>query len=407
MAGPASRPTGGHQRRVAIVLRHEPLAPLNRQRLTGVKRYIQEHHHQWRVTLVQPTASSAEVAAWRPDGLITGVERAEWAGLGLPTVSTGDEKPLPDLPGNAAAVRVDQAHIGGLAAGHLLDRRFARFACVGLRGLAYAEQRRDAFVAELARAGHACQTFAVGPWNSPAGPERPPIDELARWVAGLVPPVAVFAANDPLALAVMRACREAGRDVPRDVAVLGVDDVDLDCEIADPPLSSVVNPVQAVGHKAAELLDRLFAGDAGVPRLTLVRSPGVHVRQSTDMTAVDDEVVAEAIAFVRQRLHGVVGVGEVAEALCVSRGTLHRRFMDALGHGPLREIHRLRVQRAEELLALTDLPMPAVAARCGFAHAAHMTRIFRSVLGTTPSHCRRRSKQEQSTVASPRDDRPR
>ena len=368
-----------------ISIRHVPLAPLDRLRLAGIKQFVARHRPAWRMTLAHPDTPDEELARLRPDGLILGQHAARTTSLPAIDIGVG---PAGDTP----AVRVDEADIGRIAADHLIAQRFLRLGYVGLAGEDFSDRRRDAFVAAADRAGR-----RVGVLELACDPFRPlPRDAetvLAGWLGALETPAAVFAANDPVALCVLRACAGLGRPVPAELAVLGVDDVDLACELADPPLSSVINPMVRVGAEGAALLARAMDGGA-VPPMTWVRSEGVHARESTDVTAVGDAVVAEALALIRRRLGDREGIGvtALADALCVSRGTLHKRFLDALGHGPLREIHALRVGRARELLARTDLPMPAIAGRCGLAGGPHLTTLFRKVTGETPSAYRARQR---------------
>ncbi|NGO70979.1 LacI family DNA-binding transcriptional regulator [Streptomyces boncukensis] len=71
---------------------------------------------------------------------------------------------------------------------------------------------------------------------------------------------AVFAANDNMAAGALRALRGAGRAVPGDVAVVGFDDLDI-ARIADPPLTTVRQPIQALGSEMARMLVGLIAGE--------------------------------------------------------------------------------------------------------------------------------------------------
>src|SRR5437660_984008 len=80
---------------------------------------------------------------------------------------------------------------------------------------------------------------------------------LADWLHGLPKPVGVLACNDVRGQQVLNACRRAGLAVPDEVAVLGVDNNELVCNLADPPLSSVDANCERIGYEAAALLDRL------------------------------------------------------------------------------------------------------------------------------------------------------
>jgi DNA-binding LacI/PurR family transcriptional regulator len=77
---------------------------------------------------------------------------------------------------------------------------------------------------------------------------------------------AVFAASDNMAVGAMRALKAAGRSVPDDVAVVGFDDLPI-ARSTDPPLTTVHQPVQALGQEMAKMLISLMGGDRPTPLL--------------------------------------------------------------------------------------------------------------------------------------------
>ncbi|WP_282703817.1 LacI family DNA-binding transcriptional regulator [Streptomyces sp. CC219B] len=81
---------------------------------------------------------------------------------------------------------------------------------------------------------------------------------------------AVFAANDNMAAGALRTLREAGRQVPADVAVVGFDDLTV-ARIADPPLTTVHQPIQALGREMARMLVALVNGQDPTPLILPAR----------------------------------------------------------------------------------------------------------------------------------------
>jgi LacI family transcriptional regulator len=198
-----------------------------------------------------------------------------------------------------------------------------------------------------------------------------------------------MACNDPRGQKVLEACRRSGVRVPEQVAVIGVDNDEPICAIADPPLSSVVPDHERVGYAAAALLDRVRAGEVGTGAAVFIPPVGVVTRQSSDVLALADREVAEAIGFIREHACLGLGVDEVCHKLALSRSTLQRRFRRLLGHTIHDEIIRARLQRAQELLAETDMPIAQVAIRCGFGHQEYLGAVFRARTGQTPAGYRR------------------
>lgn len=79
------------------------------------------------------------------------------------------------------------------------------------------------------------------------------------------PPTAVFAANDLLAIGALRAARERGCDVPRDLSIMGMDDI-YAATITSPPLTTVSKPKYDIGQIAAELLLKRLSDDQSTPQ---------------------------------------------------------------------------------------------------------------------------------------------
>jgi LacI family transcriptional regulator len=188
---------------------------------------------------------------------------------------------------------------------------------------------------------------------------------------------------------VLEACRTSGLRVPEDIAVLGVDNDEIMCELTTPPLSSIEQGAKSVGYGAAALLDRLMAGKQ-VRRLCHSVAPkGVIVRRSTNVLAIGDSDVAAAMAYIHEHACDPASVGDVLAAVGVSRSTLNVRFRAALGSTIHKEIRRVQIAKARELIATSDLPLKQVALVCGFVHVHYMTALFHRHTGWTPAEYRK------------------
>jgi LacI family transcriptional regulator len=192
-----------------------------------------------------------------------------------------------------------------------------------------------------------------------------------------------------LGVQVAEACRQVGLRVPEDVALLGVDDDELDCELTRPRLSSVIVPAERIGYEAAALLDRLLAGERPPAEPILLPPTGVATRRSTEMLALADREVVAAVRFIREHAHLPLRVRDVLREVAVGRRTIERRCHKALGWGLGEEIRRVHLERARRLLARTELPMKAVAQQAGFSDFRHLAVVFRQELGLSPTAYRR------------------
>lgn len=327
--------------------------------------------------------------AWKPHGLIGHLFSAAAVDLvrrlDVPAVNTAMDSAATGVP----QVGLDDRAIGVLAAEYLRDRGFHQFAFVGDDTKEFSRRTAEGFATRLQQAAATPTAAPRGLFRVSADTLMTPSRSAARWVRNLSGPVAVFAAGDQLALQVLEAARAAGRRVPEDLAVLGAGDNELMCSMAYPALSSVRLAAEAAGHEAARLLDRLMAGET--PPATRIEFPplGVITRRSTDVLAVADPGLADALRFIRAHARQPIGVAQVARAAGLSRSSLERRFRAVFGRAPADEIRRVRLDLARRLLVETDLPMALVAEQSGFRDSGHLSEVFREMVNVTPTRFRK------------------
>ena len=331
---------------------------------------------------------------WKPHGIIAQLLTAELAGevlkLRKPVVDTSCS--VPRL--RTAVVDVDHEAVGRLAAEHFLERGHRHFGFFGSDWAHYSKLREASFRRRLAQAGHTVSACYVEYLlRLPALMEsKRAAARVRRWLEGLPKPVAILAANDIPARELADACRRFALRVPDDVALLGVDNDDLECGLTSPPLSSVATPARRIGYEAAKLLDELMAGRPA-PRQGVFLPPiGVVTRASTDALAIPDAAVVAALNFIRSRAADDIRVDQVAAEAAAGRRMLEYKFRHLVGHTILEEIRRVRLQRVKQLLSDTDLPMPAIARRAGFSTPQRMSVVFRQATGLTPSAYRQQTR---------------
>ena len=386
----------GRKHRVAphVALVIETSLASGRDILRGIALYVREHG-PWSI-YHEPRSLEESVPRWLRnwdgDGIIARLQNTRIAkaiaSTGIPAVDVLGVVRRPELP----LAHVDNGAIARLAAEHLLERGFRHFAFCGLDGINWSDERRDAFGRAVALAGGECIIYTIpgrpGTWEDEQ-------DRLAAWVRSLPHPCGLMACNDPRGQKVLEACRRSGVRVPDEVAVIGVDDDEPICAIADPTLSSVVANHEGVGYQAAALLDLAMAGDIEAGVAVYVPPVGVVTRQSTDVLALTDREVATAIGFIRGHACLGLGVDEVCRELALSRSTLQRRFRDELGHTIHDEIVHARLKRAQELLAETDMPIATIALRCGFGCREYLGAVLRARVGQTPASYRRWARRDR------------
>jgi LacI family transcriptional regulator len=360
--------------------------------LRGIKRYAQTRPH-WTLVLHDGEGLNQHtLATIHPAGLIANITSEPIARLlasqRLHIVNASPVLPNAPFP----RVMVDHRQVGQLAFAHLQSAGLKHFGFVGHSRHFYSTEREAGFRAAMAPHPHTSGAFYERPTISFRHRARLlALDtKLQRWLRMLPKPVGVFACHDIWGLQVIEACRLTGLRVPEDVAVIGVDNDDLLCELARPSLSSVVVPAEPIGYAAAALLDRLLHGARPPRRPRLIATPGIVTRQSSDMLAVDDPDLTAAVRFIRDRSHRTVHVDDVLEAVPISRRALEQKFRSVLQRGVAEEIRRVHLDRAKQLLATTSLSVAEIAAQAGFSNVYHLSRLFRRDVGDTPTEFRDR-----------------
>jgi LacI family transcriptional regulator len=295
-------------------------------------------------------------------------------------------------PRETPAVSLDDHAVGAIAADHLMDCQLKSFGFYGyLPGASVAAKRFEGFRNRLAERGFECSDAGVGWPGSADQVSEGHGEQVIAWLQALPKPAGVMAIDDSAAHELAAMCLRANINVPDRVAIVGVNNDDLLCDSAWPPLSSVEGDYSRAGYLAAQMLERMLRGEKlkASERVIRLAPLGVVRRLSTDVLAVDDPEVAEAVRFIREHACDPCGVGDVLRHVPVGRRWLERQFKRKLGRNPHDEIMRVRIEAAKRLLLQPELTLPDVAERCGFAVVQNFGRAFAGFTGTTPGTFRR------------------
>jgi LacI family transcriptional regulator len=273
----------------------------------------------------------------------------------------------------------------------------SHFAFVGeLHNVLWSKRRENGYADRLRQDGFepVCYT-QPDPRDRDWGREQP---RLSRWLSRLPKPVGLFAAMDVRGRQVLEACLEGEIAVPEEVAVLGVDNDELLCELSEPPLSSVNLDAERGGYEAAALLDRIWQGNAGKREKVLIEPTHVVARRSTDVCAVADRDVAAALKFVRLNATRPISVHDVVRHIGLSRRVLEVRFRRAVKRTIHDEIARLRLEQVKLLLRETNWSIGRIAESAAFANGSYLGKWFRQHVDLTPAEYR----EQQTAGRAPR-----
>ena len=359
------------------------------QVLRGITDYASEHG-KWTFDRNPENfaASISSLIGWSGDGIVAPLRtrrEVDIAGtFGVPVVNTSGAIRQSGFP----CVMVDQEEVGRLAAEHLLERGFKRFGFFGQKGAWYSKQRQAGFARRIEEAGG---TYAVleGPFSFKKEYWIGWENQLQPWLESLKPPVGVMAVHDFRARMVLDACLRIGLDVPRDIAIVGVDNDEVACEFSDIPISSVARDSWREGYEAAALLDRLMQGKK-TASCVLVPANGVVARHSTEVDMIENPTMAEAVRFIKDNLDKNFGVETLAAHLEVSPRYLYYQFQQCLKCTPHEYISRARVTLAKKLLVDPKrLQLQEISRACGFSEPRRFRVVFRRLTGVSPSEYRR------------------
>jgi LacI family transcriptional regulator len=332
-----------------------------------------------------------DLKSWKGDGVIGRVETSRdadrLASLGLPVVDVAGAFDRPRF----RHVTNDDFLTGAEAAAHLKACGFQRFAFLGVSGTRWSEERLKGFLHGLSAPARAVPQFSrsLSWWENP---EESPT-ALADFLSGLEQPAALFACNDTTGLRATELAHRLRIAVPEGLAILGVDNEDILCELASPTLSSIMLDCEAIGFHAAAVMDSVLEGSVPAAGSRASVPPRqVAERESTRIFSCADPVVSRAVTFIRARAHEGIDVGDVVRIAAASRRSLEVRFRIAMGRTIHEEIVRARLARARRLLKDTSLTMEKVAAGSGFGAVQRFHAAFRHAEGVSPGEWRLRGK---------------
>jgi len=373
--------------RIYIMVDLQPQTAFWRGVISGAARYCVEHAElrlrfpssEWALIGDNEEVDGVIAVVWTPETY------AAPRRFGKPIVnvsSTVESTPFP-------TVTIDNKAVGRLAAEHLINEGYHHFAFHTESRVFFARQRLEGFKQRLAEMNRTCEVFDTAPHD---GQDRTSFENrqaTIEWLHALPKPTGLFTHNDGRASMLLDICRDIGITVPEQIGVLGMDNDLLLSETSEPTLSSVDPASDLVGYRAAELLVELIKGREPPAKPIFVPPRGIVVRQSTKPVFVDDQYLAEAVAYIRAHATDPLTIEALLDQVPLSRRSLERRFRDRLGRSPGDEIRRVQMEKARSLLIETDHTLTKIAAAVGYNQFRNFATAFRRDFGSSPSAYRK------------------
>jgi LacI family transcriptional regulator len=325
---------------------------------------------------------------WNADGIIMRENQYmdDILSLGLPTIVAAYSKKLPNTP----QILSNNTEVGKIASNHLTEHGFRNFAYCGFDDQYWSIERGNGFRENLQQNGfkthfyHAPTSMRERLW------ENEPY-HMARWLAVLPKPVGILTCTDERAQQIIEAAHIANLTVPDEVAVIGVDNDEMICEITRPTLTSIDIGSEKAGYEAAALLDKMINGSQKKVKNVVGHPITIHMRESTDIIAIEDQDVRTALHYIYEKAPiESLKVQDVVNQTTVSRRMLENKFNKLLKRTILHEIKRVRIQQISKLLLESKMNISEIAVATGFKSIQNISRYFSETVGISPVEYRKK-----------------
>lgn len=358
----------------------------------GIARYARDHG--WRLDSSM-THSHQIDPDWSGDGVLCrGSELDELVALTqkhpMPVVSVGSAPPKPGLKG-AVDIELDLNALFSMTIEDFIASGYTHIALAG--NLTQTRTRQFGSVSDVFEriaTQHGVDSTCLPHPPSPAAART----TYPAMLAHCATPVAILASDDLCAVDILNACNTAGLRVPDDVAILGLHNSPGIWDSTHPSLSSVDTNFESWGYEAAALLDTLLDGAAAPTPYPLHTPKQIVTRRSTNFIAVQNEIAANAMLFIRERANNGITVADVVAHSIVSRQHLDLLFKKHLGWSVSSELERVRVTRVQNLLISTNASVAEIAEQAGYANALNLHRSFKRRFGIAPGQFRKANSSE-------------
>jgi LacI family transcriptional regulator len=359
-----------------IILLVETSRAFGRQLIIGIARYSRLNG-PWSFYKepIDLKSSSPHLTSWKPDGIIMrdSLITKELLKLKIPTILAIHGSKYPK---NLPVIKTDSFSIAKMASEHLLSKGL-NFAFCGFDNYDWSKERGLYFNRFNNEAGYKTHIYISTKKNDWENEQQ----HVSEWIKALPKPIGIFACNDDRGQHILEVCKMINLKVPEDVAVIGVDNDPMICEIGDPPLTSIALNVESAGYNSAKLLDELLSGKKMKGQQIMVSPTHIVQRQSTDILAVNDQEVALAIRYIKNNAKNKILVRDIVKVTHKSRRTLEKLFKKTIHRSIYNEIRNIRVEWISKLLIETELPISHITSLFNFTDVEHISRYFKKEKG--------------------------
>ena len=375
---------------IKVILLIDCTSEFDRKLLRGMMRYSKENgpwlfyrtpsdyhfdgsREEWIAQWAKEWKADAIIGRWNENKLHLLDE------LGIPIVLQ-NIKSRSDIYSNLTG---DYIGTGQLAAQYFRKKFYTSYAYFGRTDIIWSEERERGFREEVMKVNSTYSVFVEEPG---AVYDR---QELTDWLMSLPKGTGLFCSNDAQALTITETCMIAGIKVPEDIAVLGVDDDDLICEISDPTISSIQLEVERGGYETCRLLHQQILSKNRKPFNVVISPSEIKERSSTLAYNISDQHIRNVTRYIDENYKIDISMDNIFQLVPLSRRSVEMRFKKATGMTIYQYILNKRIEHFAYLLITSDKPYIDLAYEVGFKDIANVSRTFRKYKGCTPLEYRK------------------
>lgn len=278
---------------------------------------------------------------------------------------------------------------GLMAADFFLRKGYKSFAYYGFMDTVWMRERGEGFKKALTNKGYKVYAFdnreqiPAEKWSFDA-------ERVSKWLLNLPKPIALFACDDYYALQITEVCKMYEISIPNEIAVLGVDNDKLLCNISDPELSSIELDIENGGYEVGRILHQFIEKKSLSPVDIIIKPLRIIARGSTERFAVSDKYIEQILHYIDKNYQNPLSVDDLIQQIPLSRRVFEKKFKAETGMSVYQYLQELRTERFASLLITTDLPLVEAAANAGFTDYKNISRLFVKIKAMTPLQYRKR-----------------
>jgi LacI family transcriptional regulator len=381
---------------IKIILLSDFSEEYNKNLLRGITRYSKDHG-PWTFckmpTYYRETIGIDGILKWAKDWEADGIigqfyndeEVEKFTRANIPVIAQDFKERFTSIPN----ITGDYQATGRMGADYFLKKGFKHFAFYGFSSIVWSRERAEGFEERIHEAGFDVHYYehkdarSIDLWYY-----KP--SALSDWLLSLPKPIALMTCDDNQGHHVTEAARHAGIRIPDEVAVLGVDNDEMVCDLSDPPLSSIELDSEKSGYEAARLMEQMIEEKRCNAPDIIVKPTQVVTRHSTDIFASKDKYIVSALKYIHGNLDKNLKVDQVLKEVPLSRRSLEKRFIMTTGYPVYEYIYNQRIEKFTQKLLETDMTIFEIALDLGLSDSKNIARQFKQIKGLTPMEYRKK-----------------